>query len=83
MCWRPCPFEVGRVYSVLKSFKSLSFEFTLGQRFTFESEGYNRYDSTTIYNFRSEKDAQIYQWWLHDDVPLETWKEFLEPTSQP
>ena len=79
MSWRTCPFEVGRVYSVLKSFKSLDFEFVPGQKFSFVGHGYNRYDCMTIFNFRSEKDGKPYQWWLHDDVPLETWKEHFKP----
>jgi hypothetical protein len=48
-------------------------------RFIFVGDGYNRYDCMTIYNFRSEGDGQNYQWWLHDDVPLETWKELFKP----
>jgi hypothetical protein len=79
MTWRSCPFEVGRVYSVVKPFKSLRFEFVAGKKYAFVGDVYNRYDSMTIFNFRSDEDGKNYQWWLHDEVPLETWREYFKP----
>jgi hypothetical protein len=79
MSWRLCPFKVGRSYIVLQPFTCLLFNFEQGEKFTFIGDGYERYDSTTIYHFRAEDDRQDYQWRLHDDEPLETWKELFKP----
>jgi hypothetical protein len=79
MSWRPCPFEIGHFYSVMKPFKSLQFEFSPGVKLVFVGEGYSRYDSMTVYKFRSVESEQNYQWWLHDDTPLDAWKEHFKP----
>lgn len=78
MTWRDCPFEEGRFYRVKRNFKLLSFDFKSGDRIVFKNQKYNRYDSSTIYNFRNERTGEDMQWWLHDDMPIESWKDYFE-----
>jgi hypothetical protein len=82
MAWRPCPFRIDNVYSVVKPFQNLGFEFKYGDMLRFIGDGYSHYDSTTIYNFVSEISGQNFQWRLHDDAPLEGWKELFHETPK-
>jgi hypothetical protein len=79
MSWRPNPFQIGKTYRVKKDFRSIQFQFLIGQTLNFTGEGYSRYDSATIYNFDDLNGGGNFQWWLPDDETLEKWRELFEP----
>lgn len=78
MSWRCNPFETGQTYRVKQDFRSIQFAFTIGQIVRFISEGYNRYDSATIYNFEDTTTGKNLQWWLSDDEKQDRWEELFE-----
>jgi hypothetical protein len=59
----------------------VQFFFEKGKIFQFLGDGYNRYDSATIYNFKDLYDEKNYQWWLADNEDQEKWKELFELAS--
>ncbi|MFL5328955.1 MAG: hypothetical protein ACJ8C4_08555 [Gemmataceae bacterium] len=46
----------------------------LGEIVTYQQCGYSHYDSTSIYAFTNEYGVER-SWWLHDDEPLEKWRD--------
>ncbi|MBV8414113.1 MAG: hypothetical protein JO251_02740 [Verrucomicrobia bacterium] len=42
------------------------------------SEGYNRYDSATIYNFEDITTGENLPWWLSDNEKQQKWEELFE-----
>lgn len=78
MSWRTNPFTIGKAYRIKNSFKSLQFAFHAGDIVRFVSQGYNRYDSATIYNFQDAITGENLQWWLADDEPETKWMDLFE-----
>lgn len=73
-------FEAGHRYKVTKAFASGATSFVESEVLTFESDGYSPYDSSFAYQFRDQSGATK-TWWLHEDQPIDTWKQHfvLEP----
>ena len=53
-------------------------KFSEGEILAFVREFYSHYDSTTIFHFRNVQTEEVKEWWLHDDEPIESWKDYFE-----
>jgi hypothetical protein len=75
LSWRPHPFIVGARYRSKKDFPG--FSGPLGEILVFEHDSYSRYDNCSGYEFRSLS-GENRVWWLHDDEPMDSWREYFE-----
>lgn len=71
-------FEQGKRYRVKRTFTSALTTFSGDEVLVFQRHFYSRYDSSFVYEFRTENDGKIKDWWLHEDKSIDTWKEFFE-----
>jgi len=69
--WRKHPFKEGCIYKAKESFTGFfkGGQFVAGQNYLFESAGYSRYDSSTVFTFQEQGSSEPTYWWWHDDHP--------------
>lgn len=66
--WRAHPFQVGRTYIALQSFKSLQSQiFLAGRQYELAGISYSHYDGSTVLSFLDQENMLTTQWWWHDD----------------
>lgn len=73
-------FEPGHEYRVKANFVSGTTSFFENEILTFERDGYSPYDSSFAYEFRDRSGA-VKTWWLHEDRPIDTWKQHFVPDA--
>ena len=77
--WRDKLFETGTRYRVLKDYEFFGSSFKAGLVVEYESCGYERYDSTSLYRFYSEDPGrEVLVWRLHDDEPEAKANEYFQ-----
>lgn len=71
--WREHPFVRGAKYRVIKDCAYLNFRFIAGSIVEFDSSGYERYDSTSLFRFYQKRSIlgkrEELIWSLNDDEP--------------
>lgn len=80
--WRGSPFQSGKRYRTLKAAPALPAETGLvpGEIIIYEQSSYSRYDSCSIYHFRTDSGEER-TWLLPDDARPESWHEVLVPVD--
>jgi hypothetical protein len=81
MSYQRVIFVPGERYRAKQTFTSGNSQFISGEVLAFERDFYSRYDSSFVYEFRSENDGTNKTWWLHDQKPVDIWREYFEPAT--
>lgn len=71
-------FKVGERYRAKRTFVNGRSTFTAGEVLVFERDGYSPYDSSFMYEFRSESGNDRKEWVLHEDEPATNWEADFE-----
>src|ERR1022692_1949001 len=74
-------FTIGERYRAKKDFVSSATSFVAGEILVFDRNAYSHYDNSFVYEFKAESDGRIKEWWLHENRPAESWKEYFEPVG--
>jgi len=71
-------FLSGQRYQAKKSFTGMfKNQFGDGKTYVFVSCKYSPYDACYVYEFRSEDDGTLVEWWLPEDSPVNAWEEYF------
>jgi hypothetical protein len=74
--WRDSPLTEGKKYRVLKDFRQPQSIFKADEVLKYENAEYSRYDNSTMFFFKAKGGHQK-TWWLHDDEPVEKYKDLF------
>lgn len=80
--WREGLFEKGARYQVLKNWSQRGSVFNKGSIVEFESSGYERYDSESLFRFYEKSGLVLKKkeliWSIHDDEPDSKINEYFK-----
>ena len=75
-------FTVGRRYSVKVNFVGgPTSHFRCGEILIYARQYYSHYDNSFVYSFVAETTNVNKEWWLHEDEPAESWRQYFEPAQ--
>ena len=79
--WRGSPFVPGAEYRVVGPGRNWSGngsggDLVAGQVLRYVDANYSRYDECSAYVF-ADGDGRVFWWALHDEEPVETWREIV------
>jgi len=85
MSYEQIIFVPGRNYRVKQTFASgPTTTLTAGEILSFDRNSYSSYDNCFVYVFRSKHGGGVRkEWWLHEEIPPESWREYFEPVENP
>jgi hypothetical protein len=79
--WRGSLFEKGAKYQVLKNWSARGSTFKQGAIVEFDSSGYERYDSESLFRFYEKSGVlsrkQELIWFIRDDEPVSKVNEYF------
>lgn len=73
-----CPFEVGAIYKVIRSFSSLRGNFDAGHLLKFEFDTWSQYDGITGYKFENLSTRATQMWDVADSESIDHWQDLFE-----